>query len=216
MKKAVLISAVILLTSSLSFGQWLETTIWLPDSMVGLYDPVCLAYNPTNDRVYVGGRVGVGLFVIDGASSQKIAKLRTKAGVRALCYNQVHNKLYVAAQADSIAVVDGTSSSVVAMVPVGRVPWLICCNSQGSKAYCANRLSNDVSVIDCSADTVVATISLGTGSYPAGMCHNCQDDKVYCSDRNDGSVFVIDGSTDTLITRLFVDSCGWMEVSGCM
>lgn len=59
---------------SLLSAQWLETTIYLPDSLSGIAYPLVFTYNPTNNKIYVGGD-GDYVIVIDGATNQKIAKI---------------------------------------------------------------------------------------------------------------------------------------------
>jgi YVTN family beta-propeller protein len=51
------------------------------------------------------------------------------------------------------------------MAPVGQRPWGIAISPDGQKVYTANGLSNDVSVIDASTNTVVATIKAGDGPW---------------------------------------------------
>ena len=58
-------------------GQWLETTIYLPDSLGGLTHPQCLVYNTTNNTIYVGGQYGDCVIAIDGATNQRIARIPT-------------------------------------------------------------------------------------------------------------------------------------------
>ena len=44
--------AVVVATAS---GQWLEATVFIPDSFGGLRLPNCLAYYPADNRVFVAG-----------------------------------------------------------------------------------------------------------------------------------------------------------------
>jgi hypothetical protein len=49
---------------STAFAQWLETTIYIPDSLCGVINPQTFAYNATNNRIYVGGRWLPGLCIL--------------------------------------------------------------------------------------------------------------------------------------------------------
>jgi YVTN family beta-propeller protein len=49
----------------------------------------------------------------------------------------------------------------MATIPVGRRPWGLALTPDGKKAYAANGLSNDVSVIDMQTQKVIASIPVG-------------------------------------------------------
>ncbi|HTW91929.1 MAG TPA: hypothetical protein VMH22_09495, partial [bacterium] len=49
------------------YGQVLEATIDVPDSFSAITMPQALGFNPTNNKVYVGGNYGDFAVVIDGA-----------------------------------------------------------------------------------------------------------------------------------------------------
>jgi YVTN family beta-propeller protein len=57
-----------------------------------------------------------------------------------------------------------------------------------------------VSVIDCAADTVVATILVG--NYPYRLVHNLQHDKIYVATSSGNNVVVLDGAGDSVITSV--------------
>ena len=57
MKTTTVLLAVGCLLAAAS-GQWLEATIDLGDSLGGLIHPHCLAYNSTENTIYVGGESG--------------------------------------------------------------------------------------------------------------------------------------------------------------
>jgi DNA-binding beta-propeller fold protein YncE len=57
-----------------------------------------------------------------------------------------------------------------------------------------------VSVIDCAADTVVATVVIGR--YPYHLAHNPQHDKIYVTLGSGNNLAVLDGDGDSLITMV--------------
>jgi len=79
--------ALICLLPTSSSGQWLETTIYLPDSFGGMTRPQCFTYNTTANTVYVGGGAGSCVIAIDGTTNQKIARVPTGSCVTDMCYN---------------------------------------------------------------------------------------------------------------------------------
>jgi YVTN family beta-propeller protein len=67
---------------------------------------------------------------------------------------------YVTNAADNtVSVIDPTSNTVVATIPVGHDPNGVAITSDGTHAYVTNQLEDSVSVIDTASNTVVATIS---------------------------------------------------------
>jgi hypothetical protein len=62
---------------SAAHSQWLEETIYLPDSCSGLICPECLAYDSANNTVYVAGDGGGCVIAIDGTTNQGIARIPT-------------------------------------------------------------------------------------------------------------------------------------------
>ena len=57
---------------SAAHSQWLEKTIYLPDSLGPLTGLRCLVFDSANNTVYVGGERGNCVLAIDGATNQKI------------------------------------------------------------------------------------------------------------------------------------------------
>jgi len=106
------ITFFLLLLPILLSAQWLETTIYIPDSLCGIHDPQTFTYNPTNNKIYVGGAYSNYVIVIDGASNQKIAKIPVGSYTLALCYNPTNNKVYCANMlSDNVTVIDGDTNS---------------------------------------------------------------------------------------------------------
>jgi len=66
-RKTLPLLAGLLLAISAVHGQWLEQTIYLPDSLSGLVGPTRLVYNSANNTIYVGGEYGDCVIAIDGA-----------------------------------------------------------------------------------------------------------------------------------------------------
>ena len=61
----------------------------------------------------------------------------------------------------TVSVIDTTTNTVVATVPVGTNPFGVAVTPNGAFVYVANFLSQNVSVIDAATNTVVATVLIG-------------------------------------------------------
>ncbi len=77
-------------------------------------------------------------------------------------------------------------------------------SSMGPYAYITNYGSNNISVIDTSNDTVIATIN--DGNYPEAVAVNPTGTKVYVANRNSGIISVIDTATNTITGTVSVGS----------
>src|SRR5713226_2445261 len=69
-------------------------------------------------------------------------------------------------------------------------------------AYVANCLSNNVSVIDATSNTVVATVSVGVS--PVGVAITPNGTFAYVANLNSGNVSVINTTTNTVVSTILV------------
>jgi len=190
-KKGLILGiAVICLIIGLGQGQWLETTIYLPDSLSGISRPQAFTYNATNNKIYVGGEYGDGVIVIDGATNQVIATIPVGDGPCALIWNSTNNKVYCAnIDSDNVTVIDGATNQVITTIPVGDAPRALVWNSTNNKVYCANIGSDNVTVIDGATNQVITTIPVGDG--PRAFAWNSIQNRTYVANWGSSSISVI-------------------------
>jgi YVTN family beta-propeller protein len=179
-------------------AQWVESTVFIPDSFGGLAMPNCLVYDPADNRVFVAGEEEQSILVLDAADGHRLARIPLAAQVRALCYNPINNKVYAAAgDLDEVAVIDAGAMQLAATIAVGDVPVAFAYNPALNRVYCVNILSYDVTVIDGAGDSVVATVPVGM--YPYAACWNPGRNVVYIANSNSNTVSVIDCAADTVV-----------------
>jgi YVTN family beta-propeller protein len=75
------------------------------------------------------------------------------------------------------------AASKVVSIPVGSVPTQIGLNATTNRIYVANLTSNNVSVIDGTTETVIATVPVGTA--PADIGVNSTTNMVYVPNSSD-------------------------------
>lgn len=76
----------------------------------------------------------------------------------------VGNNLYVANLSDDlVSVINMTSQTVTATIPVGNLPTAIIASDDSTTVYVANTGSNTISVISTATNTVTRTIPVGAG-----------------------------------------------------
>ena len=83
------------------------------------------------------------------------------AGAQALAQNAYITNL----DANTVSVIDTTSNTVAATIPVGSAPWGVAVSPDGSTVYVTNFHGNTVSVIATASNTVTATIPLGNNPF---------------------------------------------------
>jgi YVTN family beta-propeller protein len=70
---------------------------------------------------------------------------------------------------NTVSVIDTTTLTVSATVPVGTSPAGVAVDPAGTRVYVANLLDNTVAVIDTTTQTVIATVSVGAGPIALGQ-----------------------------------------------
>ncbi len=183
---------------SLAPGQWVETTLVLPDPMSGFGSPGAMLYNTGNNFLFVGCDNGVA--IVDGFSNQLITHTSTrdlKSGVA--CYASQVNKLYWlgGSSGGTTFVLDGATGRELSHIttPSGSD---ICYNPVVNRVYVSGYdTSGYVTVIDATRDSVVRRLGLDVG-FQTTVCCDPDDNKVYVMSYFDGAILVIDCTVDSI------------------
>jgi YVTN family beta-propeller protein len=118
---AVLLLATLL--CSLLGAQTLETTLYLPDTLVGATNASCVAWDSIDNTLYVCGYYGARAVAFNAADGAKLAAIPVGNGTRALCWNRTNNRAYAANTSDStVTVIDCASNTVLQTILCGDVP----------------------------------------------------------------------------------------------
>jgi len=97
-------------------------------------------------------------------------------------------------QDGQVAVIRTRSRTVVAKVPVGRLPLLVAVNPKTNTIYASNQEDATVSVISGTTDTVTKMISVGFD--PQGVAVNPRTNRIYVANLSGNTVSVISGRTN--------------------
>jgi DNA-binding beta-propeller fold protein YncE len=181
---------------SIGHGQWLETRITLPDSLGGATGPTCLTTDTSERYVYIGDGSGA-VYVVDAEVRTRVARVPCSGYVSALCTNTRRNKVYAADDVGSqVIVISCATNQVVATIRMGAagLPTALCYNSNDDKVYVACD-GGDLTVIECSSDSVIKTIHLGEGQV--NLCFNPAGNRVFCATYD--TLLVIDGANDSVV-----------------
>ena len=110
-------------------------------------------------------------------------------------------KLYITNRlSNEVSVLDTSSNTVVATIPIGYGPQGITIKQDGSRAYTADSDSDWVSIVDLTSNSVVKTIPAGDG--PVIPALNNDDSRVYVASHLSNSVTVIDTSTNSVVATI--------------
>ena len=110
-------------------------------------------------------------------------------------------KMYVTSTwRDTVYVIDTTTNTVTASVPVGTTPQGVAVSPDGTKVYVTNQNSNTVSVIDTATNTVSATVHVD--SWPVAAAVTPDGNRVYVTNAESNTVSVINTTTNTVIATV--------------
>src|SRR5438105_3825196 len=105
--------------------------------------------------------------------------------------------LYVANfAASTVAVVNSSTNTLQATIPVGANPYYAAVNAAGTRVYVTNFNSNNVSVLDTASNTVVATIAVGL--EPVGVALDQVGNVAYVSNFLGASVSAVNTANNTV------------------
>jgi gliding motility-associated-like protein len=106
------------------------------------------------------------------------------------------------AGSNNVSVIDISTNTVVATVPVGSNPIGVAISSDGQKVYVSNKGSKSVSVINTSNNIVASTITVGNS--PIGLVVSPDGSKVYVANSGDGTISVINTATNAVSATIAV------------
>ncbi len=118
-----------------------------------------------------------------------------------LAFNPNNDMLYaVNPLASQVKVIDTSSDSIVASIPVGKSPILIEIDEPTNIGYVTNRETNNVSVIDLSTNEVINT--LNTGFIPDQMVIDNDNRRMFVTHHASPHVTIIDLRDQTIEDKI--------------
>jgi len=120
---------------------------------------------------------------------------------RELVVGRDGKRLYVTAEeSDLLLVVDPGARTVLARVPVGKLPHSVVVTRDGKTAYVSNRGSNTISQVDLARDRVSREIPVGDA--PAGLALDAAERFLYVANGSSNDVSVVDLTSGSECSRL--------------
>jgi YVTN family beta-propeller protein len=195
--------------ASLSPGQYVETTVLLPDTAPPLTSVGSLVFHSPTNTVFVGGDERL-LVTVNALTNARLGSVPVSTGPHVLCSDPVGNKVYCGNSYLTVTVIDGATNLPVETISAGSSVTDLCYNEQERKLYCGNTRDGFVRVIDCVGDSVVARVPVSRG--PGALCYNPQLNRIYCAHESVDEVTVIDCSADTVVGSMWVRGVGPQDI----
>lgn len=168
------------------------------------------AASPSTGRAYVANDESSTVSVIDIATNSVIATIPVAPHPRSVTVSPDGKRLYVGQWADatgccnvrngSVSVIDTTTNTVVATIPVGKSPYSILITPDGGRAYVLNQYDTTISVISTSSNSIIKTLTLDTN--PGAGTLNSTGTRLYVSVGYSKGIYIIDTSSDTVIDTI--------------
>ena len=159
MRRLFLLGSLVLLVSNVQ-SQWLEKSLWLPDSISGLEGSSQILFNPINHHAYIGGTEAEFLQIVDYSTRAKVGFIDSiHATNMFLCPDR--QRVYVGDyDRDAVAVLDAATDSVLRIAELGSTPVCGVYNAQVHKAYVGTWGDAALYVLDPGPDTLLTVIQL--------------------------------------------------------
>jgi YVTN family beta-propeller protein len=166
--------------------------------------PVAFCYDSTGAKVYCALPDRGSVAVLDGYADTLLRTITVAGEPSALLFDPQQNKVYCANRDDrSVSVISVLDDSVVKTVRrTAPYPRALALDPSRDRLYVACE-SREVTVVDCSADTVFARVRVN--HEPWDVLYNGTSDRVYCPDYLTQLV-VIDPAAETVVKAITVPS----------
>ncbi len=105
-------------------------------------------------------------------------------------------------RADAVALIDVASHETQGTIAVGRHPWGVAWQPDGTRVWVTNRGGDSVSAIDPLGPAVAVTVPIGR--EPLGIAVHPDGTRVYVAEHGDDAVAVIDARTSTVVDGIRV------------
>jgi YVTN family beta-propeller protein len=139
--------------------------------------------------------------VIDCETDKVITTITGVVGPYEMVFNPVNNSIYCASES-GLLVIDAPARQIRKRLDIGTV-YHVAWNSDKNVIYCSVAWSGELSVVDCTTDSISAVTKYKPEGYPIGILWNYLNDKVYLVlTWWENTVVVFDAATNRLIDTL--------------
>jgi YVTN family beta-propeller protein len=178
--------------------------------------PRDIAYNPTNDAVYVTS-ANTGVSIINGATGKLITKLNiaTNDFFQDVAYDPANGNMYVAnSNPGTVSVISSSTNKVISTIKTGSSPQHIAFDATDNNMYIFVSTKSTtthvpfVAVISSTTNNVLAKVKLTSspGSYTgASLAYDPASSSMFVSDGS-GNLYIV--NNNAIVTTLPVTVTG--------
>ncbi|MBM3316186.1 YncE family protein, partial [candidate division WOR-3 bacterium] len=193
MRRPILLWSALL--AAFAAGQQLEATVYLPDSIIGVWDPRCLAVGA--GRLVVGG-AGEALVAVDCRSGARAGRLEFPFTVEAMAANPAGTRVFCAIAGEemppdssTVFVVDPATMERTGALRAGRDPVALCVSRRHDRMYCVSRDDARLTLVSGDGETLLGSTAVRPN--PVGLAYSEQLDRIYVRHWQDRWLTVADG-----------------------
>jgi YVTN family beta-propeller protein len=168
--------------------------------------PDFVAVSPSGRQLYVASPGEGAVKVVDTSAQQVTATIAIPAGPpRFVAFSPDGKTAYVSVWDDArtiaaVAVLDTTSNTVAATIPVDTRPFLAAVTPDGTRLYVPNHDSGTVSVIDTRTRKLLTKFSVPRN--PHYVAFSADGSRAYLANHESNLVSVVDTSSNTVVNRI--------------
>lgn len=166
-------------------------------------DPAGMAFDPTDDEVFVANLESNNVSVISDSTDKVVATVHVGTNPGAVAYDGGVDRIFVTNEgSDNVSVISGATDKVMTTIPVGSLPDAIAYDIGMNELFVANAISANVSIISDTTDTVTATVNVD--AWPSAVAYDSVDGEVFVVNDDKHDLSVISDSTNTVSTTIQV------------
>ncbi len=144
-------------------------------------NPSGLVYNAQRNKVYCSNRGSFSVTSIDAQNDRVLSTISVSQNPNEILYHPTSDRVYTTGgaygQPGKIHVIDCATDRLVATVSSGVNAWAMSANTLNNRLYVANAGSDNLTVLNCANNQVLATIPVGSEPHCVlWTVHN----KVFC------------------------------------
>jgi YVTN family beta-propeller protein len=200
--------------------------------------PAGIAFDPDNGDLYVADCGSNNVSVIDPSTGSQVASVAVSMrgctigakmymNFAPVAFDPADGTVWISGYATGrVNVLDTTSDTVVASIPVGGEPYDMAYDPVNRYMYVTELNVEAVSAVNATTDQVVEEIP--TGVFPSGVTYDSANGDIYVADagiwvknpQGFGNITVIDAATGAVVSTIFIRGYPWFvrydPTNGCI
>ena len=163
----------------------------------GFQQPRALAISPGGGTLYVCNTNDISVI---NTATDNVEAIITGESAWEIAISPDGSMIYITTLNDSVIVINTTTNSVVATIPVGQTPEGLALSPDGSVLYVACFGAGNVTAIDTKTNTIITTISVPGG--PITLSVGADGNSLFVEENTSSAVAIINTGTGKIIATI--------------